>query len=365
MRALFQRATPSTLDGHDLIAGPLDCYGRTKVPLLHFREGYIFPAVLRWAANHSRNSRGHGQPLGRHGRPSPLRLACPWPALRSDSNSWSQIGCQSRHDAGMTGSTGPSRFTSHGALRVPEITVYFWIIKALSTAMGEATSDYLVHRLNPVPAVGLGFIGFLLALALQFSRHRYVAWAYWLAVVGVGVFGTMAADVLHVGFHVPYIASSILYAVILAAVFVTWQRTEKTLSIHTIDSPRREAFYWAAVVATFAMGTAVGDLTATTLRLGYGMSIVLFAGVILIPTVGYRWLGWNSIVTFWFAYVVTRPLGASFADWVGKPRSVSGLGWGDGRVSLVLTLVIACHVTFLAVTRRDVQGEQGDIREPQ
>jgi uncharacterized membrane-anchored protein len=110
------------------------------------------------------------------------------------------------------------------------------------------------------------------------------------------------------------------------------------------------------------MGTAVGDLTATTLRLGYGTSIVLFAGVILIPIVGYRWLGWNSIVTFWFAYVVTRPLGASFADWVGKPRSISGLGWGDGRVSLVLTLIIVCLVTFLAVTRRDVQGERGDIR---
>jgi uncharacterized membrane-anchored protein len=258
----------------------------------------------------------------------------------------------------MAGSTGPSRFTLHGALRVPEITVYFWVIKALSTAMGEATSDYLVHRLDPVPAVGLGFIGFLVALVIQFSRHRYIAWAYWLAVVGVGVFGTMAADVLHVGFHVPYVASSTLYAVILAAVFVTWQRTEKTLSIHTVDSPRREAFYWAAVVATFAMGTAVGDLTATTLHLGYGLSMAFFAGVILIPSVGYRWLGWNSIFTFWFAYVVTRPLGASFADWVGKPRVVSGLGWGDGRVSLVLTLIIACLVVFLAVTRRDVQGEK-------
>jgi uncharacterized membrane-anchored protein len=246
---------------------------------------------------------------------------------------------------------------------VPEITVYFWVIKALSTAMGEGTSDYLVHQFNPVVAVGLGFVGFCVALALQFTRHRYLAWSYWLAVVGVGVFGTMAADVLHVGLHVPYIASSILYAVVLAAVFVVWQRTEKTLSIHTIDTPRREAFYWAAVVATFAMGTALGDLTASTLHLGYGISMALFAGIILVPAIGFRWFGWNAIFTFWFAYVVTRPLGASFADWVGKPQALSGLGWGDGRIALVLTAAIAVLVLFLSVTHRDVQRTHRDAVE--
>ena len=132
--------------------------------------------------------------------------------------------------------------------------------------------------MNPVVAVGLGFVGFVVALWLQLSMRRYLAWTYWLAVVMVGVFGTMAADVLHVGFHVPYIASSILYAVVLAAVFVSWQRTERTLSIHDgRHATRRELFYWAAVVATFAMGTAVGDLTAMTFGLGYDYSIVLFA----------------------------------------------------------------------------------------
>jgi uncharacterized membrane-anchored protein len=261
----------------------------------------------------------------------------------------------------MTGSARLSSFTSRGALRVPEITVYFWVIKALSTAMGEATSDYLVHALHPVPAVGLGFAGFVVALALQFSMRRYLAWTYWFAVLMVGVFGTMAADVLHVGFGVPYIASSILYAIVLAAVFVTWQRTEKTLSIHSIDAPRREAFYWAAVVATFAMGTAVGDLTATTFHLGYFFSLVLFAGLITIPAIGYRWFSWNPILSFWIAYVVTRPIGASFADWVSKPASVSGLGWGDGRVSLVLTIVIACLVAYLAITRKDVQRGRTDV----
>jgi uncharacterized membrane-anchored protein len=251
---------------------------------------------------------------------------------------------------------------SRAALRVPEITVYFWVIKALSTAMGESTSDYLVHAMPPVLAVGLGFIGFVIALALQFSVRRYLAWTYWFAVLMVGVFGTMAADVLHVGFGVPYFASSALYAVALAAVFVTWQRTEQTLSIHTVDTARREAFYWAAVVATFAMGTAVGDMTAVTFHLGYFFSLVLFAGIITIPAIGYRWFSWNPILSFWFAYVVTRPLGASFADWVGKPVSLSGLGWGNGRVSLVLTIVIACLVAFLAVTRKDVQRHRADVR---
>jgi uncharacterized membrane-anchored protein len=163
--------------------------------------------------------------------------------------------------------------------------------------------------------------------------------------------------VLHVGFHVSYIASSLLYATVLAAVFIFWQRTEKTLSIHTIDTVRREIFYWAAVVATFAMGTAIGDLTATTLHLGFGLSMLLFAGIILIPAAGYRWLGWNSIFTFWFAYVVTRPLGASFADWVGKPVNLSGLGWGSGRITLILAAAIACLVAFLSVSHRDVQDE--------
>jgi uncharacterized membrane-anchored protein len=165
----------------------------------------------------------------------------------------------------------------------------------------------------------------------------------------------MAADVLHVGFGVPYPVSSFLYAAVLVVVFVVWQKTESTLSIHSIDTTRRELFYWAAVVATFAMGTALGDLTATTLHLGYFSSAILFAGIIAVPAFGYRFLGWNSIFSFWFAYVATRPLGASFADWMGKPRAIGGLGWGDGTVALALTALIVVLVAFLAVTRRDVQ----------
>ncbi len=247
------------------------------------------------------------------------------------------------------------KLTLRGALRVPEITAYFWAIKALSTAMGESTSDYLVHAMAPVEAVALGFVGFLAVLSWQFSRRRYEAWPYWLAVVMVGVFGTMAADVLHVGFGVPYPVSSVFYAVVLLAVFCSWQKTEQTLSIHSVDSARREAFYWAAVVATFAMGTALGDLTATSLGLGYFASGLLFAGVIAVPAVGYWRLHWNPIFSFWFAYVATRPLGASFADWMGKPQNVGGLGWGDGTVALALGSAIFCLVAYLAITRRDVQ----------
>ena len=266
--------------------------------------------------------------------------------------------------AAVTEGSGRKWLTVRGALRVPEITVYFWVIKALSTAMGESTSDYLVHAIDPVIAVALGFAGVCGALALQFAMRRYVAWTYWLAVAGVGVFGTMAADVLHVRFGVAYAASTVLYAVVLIAVFVTWARTEGTLSIHTVDTPRREAFYWAVVVATFAMGTALGDLAATTFHLGYFGSGVLFAGVIAIPAFGYWRLHWNAIFSFWFAYVATRPLGASFADWMGKSRTVGGLGWGDGRVALALALAIFCLVAFLALTRRDLQQPDRSPRLP-
>jgi uncharacterized membrane-anchored protein len=222
--------------------------------------------------------------------------------------------------------------------------------------MGESTSDFSVHAMNPVLAVVLGFCGFAVALSLQFWVRRYIAWTYWLAVVGVGVFGTMAADVLHVRFGVPYSVSSALYAVVLVAVFVSWQQTEKTLSFHTVDTPRREAFYWAAVVATFAMGTALGDLTAITAGLGYLSSGLLFAAVIAVPAVGHWRFGWNAIFSFWFAYVATRPLGASVADWIGKPVSAGGLGLGAGTVVLALAIVIFCLVGYLAITRRDVQS---------
>jgi uncharacterized membrane-anchored protein len=255
-----------------------------------------------------------------------------------------------------------ARLTARGALRVPQVTVSFWLIKGLSTAMGESTSDFLVHTITPQLAVLAGFAAFVIAMVVQFSRARYIAWAYWFAVAMVGVFGTMAADVLHVALGVPYTASTILYGLLLAAIFFTWWRTEGTLSIHSIDTARREAFYWAAVVATFAMGTALGDFTAYTVHLGYFTSALVFALVICVPGIGYRWLRWNPILAFWLGYVITRPLGASIADGLGKPRHVSGLGWGSGPVAAGFSALIVVFVGYLTITRADVQPPTSEHR---
>jgi uncharacterized membrane-anchored protein len=248
--------------------------------------------------------------------------------------------------------------TSRGFSKVPEITAFFWIVKALTTGMGESTSDFLVHKLVPEIAVVLGGIAFVIALYLQFSSDRYVPWRYWLAVAMVGVFGTMCADVLHVGLGVPYVVSTIFYAIVLAVVFRTWYRTEGTLSIHSITSERREAFYWAAVLATFALGTAAGDLTAVTFGLGFFGSGLMFAAIIAIPAIGYWRFGMNSILAFWFAYVVTRPLGASFADWLAVSSQRGGLAIGTGLVSFVLAAMIAMFVAYLSSTGVDTPADQ-------
>jgi uncharacterized membrane-anchored protein len=241
------------------------------------------------------------------------------------------------------------------SLRVPRVTVFFWIIKALSTAMGEAASDYLVRVFPPVFAVLLGFVVFVVAMALQLTRRRYVAWAYWLAVCAVGVFGTMVADVLHVGLGVPYDVSAPLFAVILAAVFVVWHRVEHMVSIHTIDSTRREVFYWLAVVSTFALGTAVGDLTAVTFGLGYLVSALVFGLLIVIIAFAFRFARLGVVLAFWAAYVLTRPFGASVADWLGKPPSLGGVGVGDGAVALIFLAAIIALVSYLQVSKRDIQ----------
>ncbi len=251
----------------------------------------------------------------------------------------------------------------HGFSKVPEVTAYFWIVKALTTGMGESTSDFLVHKLVPEIAVVLGGIALVIALYLQFLSDRYVPWRYWLAVAMVGVFGTMAADVLHVGLGVPYVVSTVFYAIVLALVFRTWYRSEGTLSIHSITTERREVFYWAAVLATFALGTAAGDLTAVTFGLGFFGSGLMFAAIIAVPAIGYFRFGMNSILAFWFAYVVTRPLGASFADWLAVSSARGGLALGTGPVSFVLAAMIAAFVAFLSATGRDTpadQGERGD-----
>ncbi|HWG61583.1 MAG TPA: hypothetical protein VG253_07705 [Streptosporangiaceae bacterium] len=243
--------------------------------------------------------------------------------------------------------------------KVPEVTVYFWIVKILTTFVGEATSDYLVHTINPYVAVGLGFVGFVAALTAQFATRRYVPWIYWSTVAMVAVFGTMAADVLHVAIGVPYVDSTALFLVVLAVVFLVWYRSEGTLSIHSIYTPRREVFYWAAVVTAFALGTAAGDLAAKSGGFGYLGSGLIFTAVIALPAIAYWGFDLNAIAAFWFAYIVTRPVGASFADWMGFPKSVGGLGIGHGPVALVSAAVLVCFIAYLTVSRRDVPRESG------
>jgi uncharacterized membrane-anchored protein len=247
--------------------------------------------------------------------------------------------------------------------KVPEVTVYFWIIKVLTTGMGETASDFLTRVFGNVPAVGLGGIVFVGSLVLQLRTPRYVAWVYWTTVVMVSVFGTMCADVLHVGFGVPYGVSTPFFAIVLAAVFVLWYRSEGTLSIHSIHTRRRELFYWATVVSTFALGTATGDLTAMTLKLGYFSSGVMFAVAIVVPAVAHRGFRMNAILTFWVAYVLTRPLGASFADWMAVQKYRGGLNMGLGPVTLAWTVAILAFVVLLATSRKDVAtGDLGPRR---
>jgi uncharacterized membrane-anchored protein len=242
----------------------------------------------------------------------------------------------------------------HALSKVPEVTVYFWVIKVLTTGMGETASDWLAHLLGPIPAVALGAVALAAALAVQFAVRRYVAWVYWTAIVMVSVFGTMAADVLHVGLGVPYLLSTPLFMVALATVFALWYGSERTLSIHSVHTRRREVFYWAAVLATFALGTAAGDLSAT-LGLGYLGSAVLYAAAIAVPALAHRAGRLNAVTAFWSAYVVTRPLGASVADWMAVGHGRGGLAWGLGPVTLAWTAAILALVAYLAVSRKDVQ----------
>ncbi len=235
------------------------------------------------------------------------------------------------------------------AKKVPDLSAYFWIIKVLTTAMGEVLSDFLVHTINPYIAVVIGAVGLGIALIIQFSSRSYQPWKYWLTASMVAVFGTMAADVLHVGLGVPYIVSTIFFAMVLAVLFVVWYKNEKTLSIHSIYTTRREVFYWMTVMATFALGTATGDMTAYSLGLGYLASGILFAVAIAVPALLYFKFKVNEVAAFWAAYILTRPLGASFADWFGVPRSLGGLDFGRGWVSLVLSIAIVCLVAYISV----------------
>jgi uncharacterized membrane-anchored protein len=237
------------------------------------------------------------------------------------------------------------------ASKVPEITVWFWVAKLLTTGMGETTWDWSANTLGPVPAILGSGIGFAVAIVLQLRETAYRPWIYWFAVLMVSVFGTTCADAVHVVLGVPYAVSTVVFGVAVLVAFGVWYRVEGTLSIHSVDTRRRELFYWTAVILTFALGTALGDYTATTLGLGYAASIVIFGVLFVIPFAVRWWTAAGSVATFWVAYVLTRPFGASVADWLGVPPGRGGIGVGTGLVSLVALLAIVGVVAVLEARR--------------
>lgn len=245
-------------------------------------------------------------------------------------------------------------FPAPVAAEVPEVIFLFWVVKILTTAGGEATSDFLKNYGN-IKGGGTEVALFLVGLVLQFATRRYRAFAYWFLAYAIAIFGTGVSDFLHLDVGIPYAGTTLLWAVVLVAIFAIWYKSEGTLSIHSITTQRREAFYWATVFATFALGTALGDFTATSLNLGYLASGILFAVVIFLPALAWRGFGLSSIAAFWMSYVVTRPLGASFADYISKPQSLSGINFGDGPTAWVFALAVSVLVVYLAIARPDIQ----------
>ncbi|MFD8081642.1 hypothetical protein ACFV4F_08085 [Kitasatospora sp. NPDC059722] len=239
-----------------------------------------------------------------------------------------------------------------GANKVPPVDGWFWLVKILTTGLGEVLSDFLARTAGPVPAVGGAGLLFVVAIVVQLRLRRCVPGVYWAVVVMVSVFGTMVADVAHVALGVPYALSAGSLAVALAALFVLWHRVEGSLAIDRVTGLRRELFYWAAVLLTFALGTAVGDLTAATLKLGYLVAGIGFAVLIAVPALASkaRWVG--PVAGFWWAYVLTRPLGASFADWAGVSHERGGLNLGTGQVSVALAVAMALALALSARAAR-------------
>ncbi len=239
--------------------------------------------------------------------------------------------------------------------KVPEVTIYFWVIKILATTVGETAADFLNVNLH------LGLSGTTVAmvvllavvLVVQFRADRYVPWVYWLAVVLISIVGTLITDNLVDNLGVPLEVTTAVFAVALAATFAAWYRSEGTLSIHTIVTSRREGFYWAAILFTFALGTAAGDLLAEGLDLGYWRAGLIFGGLIAVVAAAYSRSWLNAILAFWIAYVLTRPLGASLGDYLSQSPDDGGLGLGTVVTSALFLATILALVVYLSATKRD------------
>ena len=238
--------------------------------------------------------------------------------------------------------------------KVPQVFLMFWVVKLLTTGIGEAGADYL-GAVNLALAGVVGIAGFAAAIWWQLRSETYHPVRYWVAVLSVALFGTMVADGPHVVLGTPYWIDSLLYSAALVGLLTWWQSSEGTLSVHSITTARRERLYWATVLLTFGLGTALGDATAFNLGLGFLGSIALFGLAILVPLALWR-LGASAVGTFWVAYALTRPLGASIADWLGKATRVHGLGLGDGPVFLAGLAAFGALVAYLTLTHSDVEG---------
>ncbi|MFI5590072.1 hypothetical protein ACIA5G_33845 [Amycolatopsis sp. NPDC051758] len=245
--------------------------------------------------------------------------------------------------------------------KVPEVTLYFWLIKVLCTTVGETAADFLNVDL------GLGLTGvsavtgllLIVALVFQFRATRYVAGLYWLTVAIVSVFGTLVTDNLTDNAGLPLEVSTILFGALLAATFAVWYASEKTLSIHSIVTRRRETFYWLAILFTFALGTATGDLMAEVLGLGYLVTGAIVVALVAVTALGRRF-GLHPVLAFWFIYVLTRPLGASLGDYLSQPTDQGGLGLGATVTSLIFVVAIIVTVVYLSVTKSDVTTGKTD-----
>lgn len=243
--------------------------------------------------------------------------------------------------------------------RVPEVTVAFWLIKLVAVTMGETAADYLAVNLG----LGLTVTSLIMtailviAVVLQFAQKRYVPWAYWLAVVLISIVGTLITDNLVDNLGVRLETTTIVFSVALIATFAVWYASERTLSIHTISTTRREVFYWLAILFTFSLGTSVGDLLAEQFSLGYLTTGILFGAIIAAIAVAFYRLGLNGILAFWLAYILTRPLGASFGDLLSQPVEYGGLGFGTTYTSLLFLGCIVVTVVYMSRSRSDEDVE--------
>jgi uncharacterized membrane-anchored protein len=254
-----------------------------------------------------------------------------------------------------------NRHTGDMLNKVPEVTLAFWVIKIMSTTVGETGADYLAVHVGLGTAVtsGITVSLVLVALLLQLRTRRYVPWIYWLTVVLVSIVGTQITDLLTDRLGVSLYTSTAAFSVVLAATFAVWYRSERTLSIHTIVTTRRELFYWAAILFTFALGTAAGDLATESLGLGFNVGVLAFGALIAAIAAAY-YLGANAVLTFWLAYILTRPLGASLGDLLSQARAYGGLGLGTVYTSIAFLTVIVALVAFISFdARREQQGADG------